>query len=432
MTEESDLDSSSEAIRDYLNHIPSWITRWGSSVFAVIFVIGFFLSWLIKYPTVVRAEFKLTTKLNPKPLVTRVSGRLSKLLVKNHEHVIKNQVLGYLESTASYEDILLTEKKIETVERMLQAEDNESWFDTVSFKTEFQLGEVHVAFVEFSKQYSEFGILLSDNYFEKKISLLHQDISGLKNTNEHLKNQHQLYKRDFLLAKQEFELNKKLFNDKVIAKLDLDHEESKMLAKAIPVKNTELSLLNNDNQIRLKESEMIELNKLVKEQKMKVKQALLSLNESVSSWKYKYVLASPTEGEVVLYNNLQEGDVIKQDTELFKVFHDQSIKIGTITIPQTSSGKVKLGQRVLIKFESYPFEEFGAVEGVISSTPTLSTSENKLFFAIVELPHGLTTNHGKNLDFRYGMAAQADIITEDLRLIERVFYTLRKILFNRE
>jgi HlyD family secretion protein len=67
------------------------------------------------------------------------------------------------------------------------------------------------------------------------------------------------------------------------------------------------------------------------------------------------------------------------------------------------------------------------VEGKVSSPPQLSSQDNKLFFAFVELPNGLKTNHNKTLAYNYGMAASAEIITEDLRLFERIFYTIRKV-----
>jgi hypothetical protein len=112
---------------------------------------------------------------------------------------------------------------------------------------------------------------------------------------------------------------------------------------------------------------------------------------------------------------------------LFQVLEKKSIYIGTLIIPQENAGKIKIGQRVLIKFQSYPFEEYGIVEGKISSIPQLSTKDNKSFFAFVELPDGLKTTHNTSLTYSYGMIATAEIITEDLRLIERIFYTIRKI-----
>jgi HlyD family secretion protein len=151
------------------------------------------------------------------------------------------------------------------------------------------------------------------------------------------------------------------------------------------------------------------------------------LNSSIATWRNRYLLISPTAGKILYANNLQEKENVEINRELFQVFEINSLYVGTLTIQQDNSGKIKIGQRVLIKFQSYPFEEYGMVEGNISSLPQLSTDDNKLFFAFVELPNGLNTNHNKLLTYNYGMTASAEIITEDLRLIERIFYTIRKI-----
>jgi HlyD family secretion protein len=112
---------------------------------------------------------------------------------------------------------------------------------------------------------------------------------------------------------------------------------------------------------------------------------------------------------------------------VFTVFESDTAYVGLLTIPQDNSGKIKMGQRVIIKFQSYPYEEYGMVEGVISSFPQLSTQDNKLFFAFAQLPQGLKTNHNKVLTYNYGMTASGEVVTEDLRLIERIFYSIRKI-----
>jgi HlyD family secretion protein len=45
----------------------------------------------------------------------------------------------------------------------------------------------------------------------------------------------------------------------------------------------------------------------------------------------------------------------------------------------------------------------------------------------VALPNGLTTTYGKELKFSQEMQAAADIITDDMRLIERLFMPIKKI-----
>jgi mRNA-degrading endonuclease HigB of HigAB toxin-antitoxin module len=45
----------------------------------------------------------------------------------------------------------------------------------------------------------------------------------------------------------------------------------------------------------------------------------------------------------------------------------------------------------------------------------------------VSLPNGLKTSYNKDLDFKAEMQGQADIITKDLRLIERIFNQFAKL-----
>lgn len=104
---------------------------------------------------------------------------------------------------------------------------------------------------------------------------------------------------------------------------------------------------------------------------------------------------------------------------------------GELRIPQANFGRVKKGQKVLIKFQGYPFEEFGAVEGKIGGISQIPSQDNTYFPAIVELPNGLQTNYARNLTYKTGMEASAEIITEDLRLIERVFYQIRRVFYQR-
>jgi HlyD family secretion protein len=58
---------------------------------------------------------------------------------------------------------------------------------------------------------------------------------------------------------------------------------------------------------------------------------------------------------------------IKLGAEIMYIGTQNQEFFGEISIPQTNFGKVKIGQKVLVKFQGYPFEEFGAVEGKIAT-----------------------------------------------------------------
>jgi len=100
--------------------------------------------------------------------------------------------------------------------------------------------------------------------------------------------------------------------------------------------------------------------------------------------------------------------------------------LGKALLPIQRSGKVKVGQRVIIRFLNFPDQEFGIVTGMVHSV-SLVPAENNYLIEIA-LPDGLTTNYQKMLPITYEMKASAEIVTEDLRLIERFFLPLKRVL----
>ena len=92
-------------------------------------------------------------------------------------------------------------------------------------------------------------------------------------------------------------------------------------------------------------------------------------------------------------------------------------------LPQYNSGQVKTGQQVLLKFQAYPFEQFGKVTGTINHISTMPADSG--FLARVVLPAGLTTNYNRQLAWQNGLLADAEIITDDLRLLQRFYNNIR-------
>jgi len=99
-------------------------------------------------------------------------------------------------------------------------------------------------------------------------------------------------------------------------------------------------------------------------------------------------------------------------------------------LPQRGAGKVKVGQPVNLKFEHFPHMEYGMVRAKIQSISAVPIQENGQSFFVVEVdfPNGLETNYGKTLAFTQNMEGSAEIITEDLRLIDRFINPIRAVL----
>jgi HlyD family secretion protein len=76
------------------------------------------------------------------------------------------------------------------------------------------------------------------------------------------------------------------------------------------------------------------------------------------------------------------------------------------------------GQRVVIRLTGYPHTEYGTIESRVMEVALLAAEKN---YAIeIGLPDGLKTSAGRTLELRGELTGEADIITEERSLMERM------------
>lgn len=75
---------------------------------------------------------------------------------------------------------------------------------------------------------------------------------------------------------------------------------------------------------------------------------------------------------------------------------------------------------------NYPDREFGIIKGKIKSISLTPDKDGNLLID-VSLPNKLETSYHKKIAFQQETTGTADIITEDLRLIERLLYQFRDV-----
>lgn len=148
---------------------------------------------------------------------------------------------------------------------------------------------------------------------------------------------------------------------------------------------------------------------------------------SIHSWEMAYCLMAPAEGKVQLLLQEAPNQYLSSGNIFARIVPKEGESwMGRALLPLQRSGKVKVGQRVIVRFTNFPDQEFGIVNGRLSSV-SLVPSEDNYMIEIV-FPGGLITNYGKCLPVFYEMKATAEIVTDDSRLIERFFQPLKKIL----
>ncbi|MFZ1180187.1 MAG: HlyD family efflux transporter periplasmic adaptor subunit [Herbaspirillum sp.] len=134
------------------------------------------------------------------------------------------------------------------------------------------------------------------------------------------------------------------------------------------------------------------------------------------------------------------GQAADTSRPLASIVPDGAIWQAHLFVPSTAVGFVHVGDRVLIRYQAYPYQKFGqypatvasiaraalsAAELATSGTPVnFQGSENTFYRITVKLGSQHVTAYGKPEPLHAGMALQADILQERRRLYEWVLEPL--------
>lgn len=163
-----------------------------------------------------------------------------------------------------------------------------------------------------------------------------------------------------------------------------------------------------------------------------LKTYMAQLFSEIQSWEQNYAFIAPINGQVTFTTYWIANQNITTGENVFNIIPtDNGLLIGKAYMPMARSGKVKIGQKVKIHFTNFPDNEFGIVRGYVKSisiVPSKNQDSDNSYIIEIELPDGLKTTYNKELPYLPEMQAQADIITEDLSLFERLFMPIKKVL----
>ena len=151
------------------------------------------------------------------------------------------------------------------------------------------------------------------------------------------------------------------------------------------------------------------------------------MKKAIKEWELNYVFRSSIDGKVTFLQLWAENQTVNSGDNVFTILPtNKSNYIGKVKAVAKNSGKIKIGQEVKIRLANYPDAEFGLLNGKVKAISLTPDKEGNLLIDI-SLPNGLETSYKKKIVFQQEMSGIADIVTQDLRLIERVLYQFRTV-----
>jgi hypothetical protein len=162
--------------------------------------------------------------------------------------------------------------------------------------------------------------------------------------------------------------------------------------------------------------------------KLNLKTSYEQLLTQVRSWEQTFLLSSPMRGTVNLMGNWSQNRQVSLGETVFTILPTQmSPPIGKALVPAKGSGKISIHDLVHVHMDNYPDQEFGFVDGYINSISKVPLSDGS-YVAEIRFPHGLTTNYGFEIQSSGQLRGTAEIITNELTLIERIILPTKHYL----
>lgn len=422
-----DIELRSEPVKEILSKPPRKLIQWGISVIFFIVMMLLVISFILKYPDLITAQATITTEQLPASIVTQRGGRIDHLFVGEKEAVKKNQVLAVIENTANYQDWKQISPNFSAFHHQLIQQDSVGLLD---FSQEVKLGEMQSTYAQFYLAYKGYWNFIHTNFYHEKIKQLRQKIITQNQLTQGLTQQKAMLLTDLQLTQRKYEVDSLLFQQKVLTKRDYEASQQSFLKERYRIKTFDVEQINVSIQIRELQGQILELQQTLRTERQSyvetLKDASLRFQATLTTWEKSYLMKAPIDGKVAFFHFWSDNQVVKAGDEVMVITPEAQQVFAYAKVPQQGFGKVKTGQEVRIQLDGYPFNEFGSVAGKITSISSISRDDS--YFVRFELTDGLMTNYKKELQFSQEMKGTAHIVTEDLRLIERIFYEIRKYL----
>jgi multidrug resistance efflux pump len=419
-----DFELRSEEVQDILTKVPNWMIRWGTVLIFGIIIMLLFTSWFLKYPDVVTSEIIITTNIPPERLVARTSGRIQSILVKDKSVVVEKAPLAIIENAANFEDVFKLKRAVE----FYLSGKNSFPFNELK---NLQLGDIESAFAVFQKDYEAQRLNANLLPYQVENSAQKSENGQIKERLALLLQQREINLQELNLQKNELDRYNTLKSKGVISDQEFETKKLNYLEAQKNFKNIETSISQLrssliDN-VKSTKGTAITGTKEAVNLDRNVTQSFYQLKKAIKDWELNFVLESSMKGEVTFLQVWTKNQTITAGDNVFSIIPTtEEGYVGKVKAPALNSGKIKVGQRVNIRLANFPDREFGVLKGEVKNISLVPDKDGNLLLD-VSLTNGLKTSYKKQIPFQQEMKGSAEIITKDLRLLERILYQFRSL-----
>lgn len=416
----------SKIASDILGKDPPSLIRWGIASMLSFLLMLLVLSNIIAYPDINIAQVEVTAKSAPIPLYARVNGYIKHVFVNEGDTVSEGDILALINNSADLDQVQilsdwLNNNESESINEIISS-------DIPNLK---QLGNLQVLYNDLCNIYSKACQYIKSGSYHSKMVKAQNELSYLKELLCLEEKKYNILQKEYRLLKINIDRNRSLYKSKLISSADMESLERILLQKEMSIEQLNANRVN----IKLKINSSLEKIVGIKNAHLEfTREVLLSYNNQVkelkvglSNWKESYLITANTEGKIAFFKKIEDNEFVNTSDHILTVLPiiDQNI-YATGLLPIINSGKVKLGQKVNIKLDDFPYREYGMLKGKLIY---ISQTQSNGYYAIrILITEGLSFDGSKDVEwFKAKMLASADIITDNLTVFQRLIIKFRKV-----
>ncbi|HEZ2059634.1 TPA: HlyD family efflux transporter periplasmic adaptor subunit [Neisseria meningitidis] len=274
---------------------------------------------------------------------------------------------------------------------------------------------------------------------------VHNNIHRLNNQLENIKQQITGQNRQIRLAEKTLNKNKFLASQGAVSQQDKMTAESHLLEQRSRLESLKRE---QNNAIRELDEQKITLSSLPERHKTELSQlnrAITEMNQEILDFdlKSEQTIRASKSGYISTIN-VDIGQQVEPSKLLLSIVPEQTELVANLYIPSKAVGFIKPKDKVVLRYQAYPYQKFGHATGEIISVARTALGKQELsglgiiftnptllnepaYLVKVKLEKQTIKAYGENKPLQIGMILEADILHERKKLYEWILDPLYSI-----
>jgi hemolysin D len=365
----------------------------------------------------------------------KLEGQINQL---NQLELLKNQVLGSLSVQSQQTQAQIFEKESQVSQARQTLTSGKSSFPIQGAEKQAQVDQALAKFNAAQKD-----LIRTENLYRKDVDEIQRyrqlakvggaaviEVTRAERTAEESRRLRDQAEAEVQQAQQRLveqqashqRLSQKLQTEQQLAALQLEEQQGGQVSLS---KTGELAILKNQERLRELNGQIVALKTQVNQSRNQVKVLNLQLRKrSVRSPVTGTIFELPvTKNKAFLQAGQTIAQIAPQDVPL----------IVKAQIPSANSGFLKVGQPVKLKFDAYPFQDYGTQSGRVqwispnSTLRTIGNAQMEVFNLEVIMDQPYLQASSKRIMLSPGQSVSAEVIVRQRRIIDFLLDPFRKL-----